>query len=51
MSIDQAIQHGIPRSLSVDSVDYTNMLRGEMDEEISEKIRKTRKQNKHQPKL
>lgn len=51
MSIDQAIQHGIPRSLSVDSVDYTNMLKGEMDEATSERIRKTRKQNKHQPKL
>ena len=51
MSIDQAIQHGVPRSLSVDSVDYTNMLRGEMDEETTEKIRRTRKQNKHQPKL
>ena len=51
MSIDQAIQHGVPRSLSVDSVDYTNMLRGEMDQETTEKIRRTRKQNKHQPKL
>ena len=52
MSIDQAMEQGIPRSLSVDSVDYTNMINGEMDEVVTEKVRKARKQHKrHQPKL
>lgn len=50
-SIDQAIQQGVPRSMSVDSVDYTNMIQGDLDEAVMEKVRKARRQHKHQPKL
>ena len=50
-SIDQAIQQGVPRSMSVDSVDYTNMIQGDLDEALQEKVRKARRQHKHQPKL
>lgn len=58
MSIDEALSHGIlfmqtgdclgrPRILSTDSVDYTQMLYGNEDEEVVEKVRKDRKANKH----
>ena len=42
MSIDQAFNIH-PRTLSVDSIDYTNMLTGEIDEEIVKYVRKQRK--------
>ena len=32
-SIDQSIESGMPRTYSVDSVDYTTMLMGDMEEE------------------
>ena len=38
---------GRPRILSTDSVDYTQMLYGNEDEEVVEKVRKDRKANKH----
>lgn len=42
MSIDQAFNVH-PRTLSVDSIDYTNMLTGEMDEEIVTFVRKQKR--------
>ena len=43
-SIDQAIESGMPRTYSVDSVDYTTMLMGDMEEEEKEEVRKKRKE-------
>lgn len=62
MSIDQAVQRGMirerfyyslghPRTMSVDSIDYTSMFYGEIDEEVAAKIRKDRKEKKHGSKL
>ena len=42
MSIDQAMHSGIPRTCSVDSIDYTCMLRG-MDDAEMEEMRKQRR--------
>ena len=33
--------------MSVDSVDYTSMIAGDVDEEVAEKVRKTRREKKH----
>ena len=43
MSIDQAFSLGRPRTLSVDSVDYTSMLTGEVEEEVATYVRKQRR--------
>ena len=43
-SIDQSIESGMPRTYSVDSVDYTTMLMGDMEEEEKEEGRKKRKE-------
>lgn len=43
MSIDHAMYMGHPRTLSVDSVDYTNMIAGEMEEEVASYVRKQRR--------
>ena len=43
-SIDQSIESGMPRTYSVDSVDYTTMLMGDMEEEEKEEVRKKRKE-------
>ena len=45
-SIDQALRGGAPRTFSVDSVDYTNMVVGYMGEEVSEVLRKQRRRHK-----
>lgn len=45
MSIDQAMHSGIPRTCSVDSIDYTCMLRG-MDDAEMEEMRKQRRHRK-----
>ena len=60
-SIDQAVQRGgsfidkwwvgHPRTMSVDSIDYTSMFYGEIDEETANKIRKDRKEKKRGAKL
>lgn len=42
MSIDEAFNLH-PRTLSVDSIDYTNMLTGELDEEVVTFVRKQRR--------
>ena len=42
---------GHPRTMSVDSIDYTSMFYGEIDEEVAAKIRKDRKEKKHGGKL
>ena len=36
-----------PRTMSVDSVDYTSMMEGDVDEEVAEKVRKARREKKH----
>ena len=46
MSIDHAMYMGHPRTLSVDSVDYTNMVAGEMEEEVANYVRKQRRQRR-----
>lgn len=46
MSIDQSLEAGMPRTYSVDSVDYTTMLVGDMEEEVKEEVRKKRKDRK-----
>ena len=46
MSIDMASSSGLPRTYSVDSIDYTCMLTGEMEEEVVEVVRKQRKHRK-----
>ena len=33
--------------MSVDSVDYTSMIAGDVDEEVAEKVRKARREKKH----
>ena len=43
-TIDQSIESGMPRTYSVDSVDYTTMLMGDMEEEEKEEVRKKRKE-------
>lgn len=37
----------MPRTMSVDSVDYTSMIAGDVDEEVAEKVRKARREKKH----
>lgn len=50
MSIDHAMFMGHPRTLSVDSVDYINMVAGEMEEEVASYVRKQRRhRNKRRP--
>ena len=46
VSIDQALRNTAPRTWSVDSVDYSNMVLGSMDEETATVLRKRRKQHK-----
>ena len=46
MSIDQAMSSGLPRTYSVDSIDYTCMLTGDIDEEVVEVVRKQRRHRK-----
>lgn len=46
VSIDQSLEAGMPRTYSVDSVDYTTMLVGDMEEEVKEEVRKKRKDRK-----
>ena len=46
MSIDQALRNAAPRTWSVDSIDYSNMVLGSMDEETATVLRKRRKQHK-----
>ncbi|KNB46086.1 hypothetical protein JH06_2640 [Blastocystis sp. subtype 4] len=45
-SIDRSLEAGMPRSYSVDSVDYTTMLMGDMPEEVKEEARKRRRNRK-----
>ena len=45
-SIDQSLEAGIPRTYSVDSVDYTTMLIGDMDEEVKMEVKKKRRERK-----
>lgn len=45
-SIDRSLETGMPRSYSVDSVDYTTMLMGDMPEEVKEEARKRRRNRK-----
>ena len=45
-SIDRSLEIGMPRSYSVDSVDYTTMLMGDMPEEVKEEARKRRRNRK-----
>ena len=47
MSIDQALQSGAPRSFSIDSVDYTNMVGGYMGDEVTAHLKKQRNHKKH----
>ena len=50
MSIDHASFLGHPRTLSVDSIDYTSMLTGEIEEEVVSYVRKQRRhRNKRRP--
>lgn len=49
-SIDDALRHGAPRTLSVDSVDYTEMVRGSFGEEAAESARKHRRHAKRKAK-
>ena len=46
MSIDQALREGAPRTLSVDSVDYTNMVGCYLDEPTMQALRKHRKHHR-----
>ena len=62
-SIDQALEMGIaninimdscvgqPRTMSVDSIDYTSMFYGEIEEEAANQLRKERREKKHGKKL
>ena len=45
-SIDQTIEMGKPRTYSVDSVDYTTMLMGDVEEEVKAEARKRRRNRK-----
>lgn len=45
-SIDQSLEAGMPRTYSTDSVDYTTMLLGDMQEEVKEEIRRQRRNRK-----
>lgn len=45
-SIDQTLEMGRPRTYSVDSVDYTTMLMGDVEEEVKEEARKRRRNRK-----
>ena len=45
-SIDQTIEMGKPRTYSVDSVDYTTMLMGDVEEEVKTEARKRRRNRK-----
>lgn len=45
-SIDQTLEMGRPRTYSVDSVDYTTMLMGDVEEEVKEEARKHRRNRK-----
>ena len=49
-SIDDALRHRAPRTLSVDSVDYTEMVRGSMGEETAETVRRHRRHAKRKAK-
>ena len=49
-SIDDALRGRAPRTLSVDSVDYTEMVRGAMGEEAAESARKHRRHAKRKAK-
>lgn len=46
MSIDQALRGSAPRTFSVDSVDYTNMVGGYMGDEVTAHLKKQRKHKK-----
>lgn len=46
MSIDQALQNAAPRTWSVDSIDYSDMVQGPIDEETAATLRKRRRQHK-----
>ena len=37
--------------VSVDSIDYTSMIQGEVDEAVAEKVRKVRREKKHGAKM
>ena len=50
MSIDQALRGGAPRTFSIDSVDYTNMVEGYMGDEVTKHLKKQRKNMKKQRK-
>ena len=45
-SIDMSLGSGAPRTYSVDSVDYTTMLMGDVDEEVKEEARRRRRNHK-----
>lgn len=49
-SIDDALRGRAPRTMSVDSVDYTEMVRGAMGEEVAENVRKHRRHGKRKAK-
>lgn len=49
-SIDDALRRRAPRTLSVDSVDYTEMVRGSIGEETAERVRKQRRHAKRRAK-
>mgnify|MGYP000155752143 CR=1 FL=1 len=49
MSIDQALKEGAPRTLSVDSVDYSNMIGGYFDESTMQSLRKHRRHHRKNP--
>ena len=42
---------GQPRTMSVDSIDYTSMFYGEIEEEAANQLRKERREKKHGKKL
>lgn len=45
-SMDASLAAGMPRTYSVDSVDYTTMLLGDVAEEVKAEARKRRRQRK-----
>ena len=45
-SIDMSMELGAPRTFSVDSVDYTTMLTGDVEEPVKEEVRRRHRNRK-----
>ena len=44
--MDRSAEAGMPRTYSVDSLDYTTMLMGDVEEEVKEEVRRRRRNRK-----